>query len=504
MPLPTPIFWAKAEAGATNPFNAGPGTVALTDLGGGVFVFRASGGLKSFTLAAGSFVPGGDAYFGSDSAFIVAVRYRVQTPPTGINYPRYFGVGPAASDITIQPVAIARNNSDASTTVWAPGQANETVLGDLSGASYRTVVAVVRPGALIGDADTMSVWIDTPGRVGTAANQAVSANFGEANCTAQMVIVNAVNGAVLDFTDFALWHVNAANADLAAAADNLRANISGGNVAPTISPQPTAQTAAVGGTATFTSGAIGTPAPTGKWQANGVDIPGATSTSYSKTNCQLSDSGVNYRYVATNGVAPDATSNNALLTVTGGATVPGAPTIGAATAGNTTATFAGTAPVSDGGSAILDYQLTLLPGPLVFNNVNLGHTATGLVNDTAYSGTYKARNVVGLGAASAASNSVTPTAGAATYSVTIPAAFTDNGAQFKRLNAPFTVLVQPWNGDATSLQTAARYTFSGTSNATTGVMVVTGIPFSGSVISRPMFMSGSTILGAHTSVGTAA
>jgi hypothetical protein len=90
----------------------------------------------------------------------------------------------------------------------------------------------------------------------------------------------------------------------------------GGSVAPTISQQPVPVAVAVGQNATFTSGATGTPSPTGKWQRNAVDIPGATSTSYTLVNAQLSDSGALFRYVATNGVAPDAISNAVALTVT--------------------------------------------------------------------------------------------------------------------------------------------------------------------------------------------
>ena len=47
---------------------------------------------------------------------------------------------------------------------------------------------------------------------------------------------------------------------------------------------------------------------------------------------------------------------------TGGATVPGAPTIGTATAGNAQATVTFTAPGSNGGSPILDYRATSSPG----------------------------------------------------------------------------------------------------------------------------------------------
>ena len=51
--------------------------------------------------------------------------------------------------------------------------------------------------------------------------------------------------------------------------------------APSITTHPASQTVPAGGTATFTVAASGTPPLAYQWQRNGVDIPGATSASYS-------------------------------------------------------------------------------------------------------------------------------------------------------------------------------------------------------------------------------
>jgi sugar lactone lactonase YvrE len=89
-------------------------------------------------------------------------------------------------------------------------------------------------------------------------------------------------------------------------------------------------------------------------------------------------------------------------------TVPGAPTIGTATAGNAQASVTFTAPASNGGSAITGYTVTSSPGGNTFAGTMSPVVVTGLTNGTAYTFTVTATNSVGTGAASAASNSVTP------------------------------------------------------------------------------------------------
>ena len=90
------------------------------------------------------------------------------------------------------------------------------------------------------------------------------------------------------------------------------------------------------------------------------------------------------------------------------ATVPGAPTIGVATAGNSQATVTFTGPASTGGSSITSYTVTAFPGGATGTGSGSPITVTGLNNGEAYTFTVKAANSSGAGAASAASNAVTP------------------------------------------------------------------------------------------------
>ena len=91
-------------------------------------------------------------------------------------------------------------------------------------------------------------------------------------------------------------------------------------------------------------------------------------------------------------------------------TVPDAPTDVTATAGNAQATVSFCPPALNGGSVIYAYTVTSSPGGITASGLSSPITMTGLTNGTAYTFTVKATNVVGIGPASAASNSVTPTA----------------------------------------------------------------------------------------------
>jgi glucose/arabinose dehydrogenase len=84
---------------------------------------------------------------------------------------------------------------------------------------------------------------------------------------------------------------------------------------PSISTQPQPVTVPVGRSATFTVSASGTAPLTYRWQRDGVDIPAATSSSYTLAGAQQSDDGARFRVIVSNS-AGSLTSSAATLTVT--------------------------------------------------------------------------------------------------------------------------------------------------------------------------------------------
>ena len=130
--------------------------------------------------------------------------------------------------------------------------------------------------------------------------------------------------------------------------------VTASGTAPAITTQPASQSVSAGGNATFNVSASGT-APLGyQWRFNGATISGASGTTLSLANVQLSQGG-NYTVVVTNSVG-SVTSAVAVLTVTTGGTAPAITTQPASqsvvTGGN--ATFS----VSASGAAPLAYQWT--------------------------------------------------------------------------------------------------------------------------------------------------
>ena len=88
--------------------------------------------------------------------------------------------------------------------------------------------------------------------------------------------------------------------------------------------------------------------------------------------------------------------------------VPTAPLNPTAIAGDGQATVSFTAPLSDGGSAILTYRITSTPDGIVATGIGTTVIITGLTNGTSYTFTVIATNSVGDSPSSTLSNAVTP------------------------------------------------------------------------------------------------
>lgn len=115
------------------------------------------------------------------------------------------------------------------------------------------------------------------------------------------------------------------------------------------------------------------------------------------------------------GWGPESGASNSFTPI--GASVPGAPTIGAATAGNASATIAFVAPGSNGGASIDNYRATCTGG---FTGTGLSSPlmVTGLTNGNNYTCTVAAHNSVGWGPESGLSNFFTPSGSSQTVTVT--------------------------------------------------------------------------------------
>jgi glucose/arabinose dehydrogenase len=151
----------------------------------------------------------------------------------------------------------------------------------------------------------------------------------------------------------------------------------GGNQ-PSITQHPASITVSPGQAATFSVAASGT-LPLGyQWQRNSANISGATSSSYTMANAQLSDSGSVFRCVVTNSFGT-ATSNSATLTVAGNASpVPTivAPAQGTLYSGGQVIAYSGTATDAEDGTL----PATAFTWEIVFHHDTHTHPAMAPVS----------------------------------------------------------------------------------------------------------------------------
>jgi glucose/arabinose dehydrogenase len=213
--------------------------------------------------------------------------------------------------------------------VFAYAHGNTATTGcAITGGTFYNPPNPTFPSAYVGDyffSDYCNGWIRT---LDTSAGYAVSGFATE--------VRDAVDLAV--GADGALYYL----ARLGASGQVYRVQYTG-SLAPTITTHPASQTVGVGSPVTFTVSASGSPPLSYQWQRNGVNIAGATSSSYTISSAQTSDNGARFRARVTNS-AGSATSNEAVLTVTSNraptATIT-APAAGTLYQGGQTITYSG-------------------------------------------------------------------------------------------------------------------------------------------------------------------
>ena len=182
-----------------------------------------------------------------------------------------------------------------------------------------------------------------------------------------------------------------------------------------------------------------------------------------------------------NGIVKESGAS-VMVTPTAEITVPDSPVIGTAAAGNAEATVSFNAPINTGGSVITGYTVTSSPGGLTATGAASPLTVTGLTNGTAYTFTVTARNAIGTGLSSLASNSVTPTTIATVPGApTIGTAFADNTLARVGFSAPintggsaitgYTATSSP--GGLTATGAASPLTVTGLANGTAYTFTVT-------------------------------
>ena len=222
--------------------------------------------------------------------------------------------------------------------------------------------------------------------------------------------------------------------------------------------------------------------------------------------------------------AASAASNSIIIP-----TVPGVPTaVTASSAANRQSVVAWTAPVSNGGSAITGYTVSSTPGRFTCTTSGTSCAVTGLTNGTSYTFKVSATNVLGVGTASAASNSAVPsavssaptgataTASNASATVSWTAPTTTGGAAI----SGYTVTSSTGNFKCTTtgatsctvtgLSNGTAYTFSvvagnasgnGVASAASNVVTPSGLPASPTAVAATSYLNAQSVI-SWTAPGT--
>jgi hypothetical protein len=221
--------------------------------------------------------------------------------------------------------------------------------------------------------------------------------------------------------------------------------------------------------------------------ANGGETATGPASPITVTGLTNGDS-YTFTVTATNsaGTGPPSAVSNAVVP----ATVPDAPTIGTATAGNAQATVSFNPPANNGGAAVSSYRVTATDETTAAKGETASGpaspiTVTGLTNGDSYTFTVTATNSAGTGTPSAASNAVVPatvpdaptigtaTPGNAQATVTFAAPGYDGGAPVNNYTVTATDQTTPANGGETATGPASPITVTGLTNGDSYTFTVT-------------------------------
>lgn len=325
------------------------GTATLVDLGGGVFAWEFTGALSSATIPTKVIDPPSD-----NGGATLAITFRRVAAPTvgGQTIVAWSKSDEAAGILVRRGSAVAE---DIGFRALFSSQSTAAKTGVLSSTLQTYVFKLACKNASL--QDIAMLWVQQVGRVGTSPD-ATGAGDNLSQQSINTVRINPTNGGDYQIVDLVLWGRELTDAECASIADNLRGVLDAIPAGPTISTQPTAQTAVSGSNFTFTvvAAASGGGTLSYQWQKNGSNISSATSASYTGV---AGTNGVNtdvFRVVVTEtgGSNPGSITSSAVtLTVTAGN-----PTI-TAHPSNQSVTAPGTVPFSvtaTASSGTLTYQ----------------------------------------------------------------------------------------------------------------------------------------------------
>ncbi len=301
-------------------------------------------------------------------------------------------------------------------------------------------------------------------------------------------------------------------ANYAAVATNSAGSVTSNSVAlavvtpvrPTITTQPTAQTAAPASTVQFTVAASGTPTPTYQWTKNGVAVAGWTNATLTLPSVTTNDV-ASYAAIATNS-AGSVTSNSVRLTLAAAPVITTQPVSQTATAASTV-TFT----VAASGSPTPTYQW-LKNGVAVAGWTNATLTLPGITtNDVArYSAVATnsvgsaTSNVVTLSLTSTTSTSTGTTTGTSTTSTTSTATTSTSSTTSTSTASTTSTSTATTSGSTpSSTTTTSTASTASTSPSTTSGSTTTTTTSTGSTSGSTPTSTSSTTTSTTTTSGTA-